>query len=59
MKNFTENIISDVPNSCLNDEMKKAIIKAGLNQYSKSELALYFECLVEIINEKGEASEIY
>lgn len=39
--------------------MKKAIIKAGLNQYSKSELALYFECLVEVINEKGEASEIY
>lgn len=39
--------------------MKKAIVKAGLHQYSKSELAMYFECLVEVINEKGGTIETY
>ena len=53
MKNFTTDIILNGQNSCLSEGMKKAIIKAGLHQYSKSELALYFECLVEVMNEKG------
>ena len=48
MKNFTTDIISNGQNSCLSEGMKK-----GLHQYSKSELALYFECLVEVMNEKG------
>lgn len=39
--------------------MKKAIVKAGLRQYSKQELAMYFECLVEVINEKGGTIETY
>jgi hypothetical protein len=39
--------------------MKKAIVKAGLRQYSKQELAMYFECLVEVINEKGAEDETY
>ena len=59
MKNFLSNTTLIAQNSSLGDEMKKAIIKAGLNNYSKSELALYFECLVEVMNEKGGASEIY
>lgn len=59
MKNFLSNTKLIAHSSYLSDEMKKAIIKAGLNNYSKSELALYFECLVEVMNEKGGASEIY
>jgi hypothetical protein len=59
MKNFLSNTTLIAQNSSLGDEMKKAIIKAGLRQYSKQELAMYFECLVEVINEKGVEDETY
>lgn len=59
MKNFLSNTKLIVQNSSLGDEMKKAIVKAGLRQYSKQELAMYFECLVEVINEKGAEDETY
>lgn len=59
MKNFLSNTKLIVQNSSLGDEMKKAIVKAGLRQYSKQELAMYFECLVEVINEKGVEDETY
>lgn len=59
MKNFLSNTKLIVQNSSLGDEMKKAIVKAGLRQYSKQELAMYFECLVEVINEKGGTIETY
>lgn len=59
MNNFLSNTKLIAQNSSLGDEMKKAIVKAGLHQYSKSELAMYFECLVEVINEKGGTIETY
>ena len=59
MKNFLSNTTLIAQNSYSNDEIKKAIIKAGLNQYSKSELALFFEALVEVMNEKGAENETY
>lgn len=50
MKNFTNNTESE-GKSCYSE---KAIIKAGLQPYSESQLALYLECVVEVLNEKKE-----
>lgn len=62
MKNFSintksqeQNFYSDGVKTNISDDMKKAIIKAGLRQYSESDLSLYMECLVEVLNEKKEA----
>lgn len=51
MMNFTDNTKS-TEKSCCSDEMKRAIIKAGLKPYTESELCFYLECLIEVINEK-------
>lgn len=50
MKNFT----TDTKSEEKNFYSKKAIIKAGLRPYSESELSLYMECIVELLNEKKE-----
>lgn len=50
MKNFT----TDTKSEDKNFYSKKAIIKAGLRPYSESELSLYMECIVEVLNEKKE-----
>ena len=52
MKNFTTNTISNVKNSSIGENIKKAIVKAGLYQYSEDELARFIECAIEVINEK-------
>lgn len=53
MKNFIDNTKSTEENYC-SDETKRTIIKAGLEPYTESELCLYLECLIEVINEKKE-----
>jgi hypothetical protein len=36
------------------ERLLKNIYKAGLQSYTVSELSLYLECLIEVINEKKE-----
>lgn len=59
MKNFTTNTKSAEVNCystgikpTISDDMKKAIYKAGMKNESLEDLTLYFEALVEVINEK-------
>lgn len=49
MTNSEENIKSTATNSYLT---KKTIFKAGLREYNLDDLIIYFEALVELINEK-------
>jgi len=60
MKNFTENTKLTAENYCsekdiiqgISGNTKKSIFKAGLTDISLSDLCLYMEALVELINER-------
>ena len=53
MNNFLENTKSKEANFYLvNDNIKRAIFKAGLSEYSTEDLCLYLDCLIEVINKR-------
>ncbi len=58
MKNLNEDTKSNGTScSLISDNIKKAIFKAGLNEFSTADLCLYLEGLVEVINERKAESE--
>lgn len=53
MKNLNEDTKLKEADYCsLNEKIKRAIFKVGLQEYPLPDLYLYLEVLVEVINEK-------